>query len=293
MENKYYNLGLNILALRKAYGKSQLEMAMDLNVKDNTISQYETGTQVPTRDMILKIAKYFRITENELIYGDFSNLEKIDIDAEKIADLNYNIQCFDDMFPIICDDEALKNENFKKAYQINMQVHDIIAQGKDLEEEKIDELIELYEKAYKEGVIEGIANILWWIMVYGYIIRMSTPSLVEKAETYSKLSPEQIMDETLLNIEDEEYSEENKEYEKEVLEYIVETEKDFFKYIKILKRSTKYSDLADYYIALRYIFGLYNNSQTLELNRTIGTELSYTLDELGNKYIKKALKNFK
>ena len=135
MNNKYYKLGLNILALRKAFGKSQLEMANDLNIKHNTISQYENGVQVPERDILLRIAKYFKITENELIYGDFSHLKKFDVSI--LNDKELNNKYFEHLFPIICCDEALKNDTFKKAYDIHMQVYNAIIENNILHRNQI------------------------------------------------------------------------------------------------------------------------------------------------------------
>ena len=284
INNTYYKLGLNILALRKAFGKSQLEMANDLDIKHNTISQYENGVQVPERDILLKIAKYFKITENELIYGDFSQLEKFDV--SKLNDKELNKKYFENMFPIICCEDALKNNNFRDAYKYHIQVYNAILENRDFDESNIKLFIELYKQAYKEDVVEGIANILWWTMLEGLCISINTPYFNDIIDIYSSLSLEKLFEILFLNTEDKEYAERNKEYEKERLKYIVDTEKDFLQNISILKHTTKYSELADYYISLRYILGLYNNTLSIELNRTIGFEIYNTFEQLGNKYIK-------
>lgn len=283
--NNYYRLGLNILALRKAFSKTQLEMANDLDIKHNTISQYENGVQVPEREILLRIAKYFKVTENELIYGDFSHLKKFN--ASLFNNKEINDKYFENMFPIICSEEALKNNNFKKAYNIQIQIHDAIIEKKDFEESKIPLFLELYKQAYNDGIVEGIANILWWTMLEGLVINFNTPYFNDMLEAYSTLSSEQLLEILYLNKPDEEYNESNKKYENERLEYIVDTEDEFFKNISILKNTQKYSDLADYYISFRYILGLCNNSLSFELNRAIGYEMASILERLGNKYIKK------
>ena len=283
-ENSYYKLGTNILVLRKAFGKSQLEMANDLDIKHNTISQYENGVQVPERDILLKIAKYFKITENELIYGDFSKLEKFDV--SKLNNKELIKKYFENMFPIICSEDALKNSSFKNAYKYQIQVYSAILENRNFKESNIELFIRLYQQAYKEGIVEGIANILCWTMLEGFFVSINTPYLNDMLDIYLSLSPEKLLEILFLNFQDKEYVKKDREYEKEKLEYIVATEKDFFKNVSILKHTTKYSELADYYISLRYIFGLYNNSLSAELNRTIGYELYNTFEQLGNKYIR-------
>lgn len=287
MNNEYLKLGNNIRALRKAFGKSQLEMAMDLNINDSTISQYENAIQPPERDILLKIAKYFKITENELVYGDFSNLGKFDVSVLENKELNKKY--FESMLPIICSDEALENDNFKKAYKIHIEFYNSILEEKDVNVDNVEIFLELYKKAYDEGVVEGIANILWWIMFEGHIVNMDTPYFNDMIDSYPSLNSKQIFEILHLNAQDDEYYEKNKIYERERLEYIAETEKDFMSNIKILKQTIKYSDLADYYIAFRYILGLYDNSLSFELNKTIGYEIANTFGQLGNKYVKKLI----
>ena len=287
MSSNYYKLGLNILALRKAVGKSQLEMAEDLNIKHNTISQYENGVQIPERDILLRIAKYFKITENELIYGDFSNYKKIDF--YKVTNKSINERFFENMFPIICTESALKNKKFKEAYDINTKIFKDILEEKITETsfDKIEKMNELYKKSYDDGIIEGCANILWWIMLEGFLVNIGTPYNEDMIDIYSSFNEKQLTDMFVLNIQNEEYLKRNKEYEKERLKYIKDTEKDFFVNVAILKKSKDYSDLADYYIVFRYILGLYNNSLSFEMNRTIGYEIFTIYSILGNKYIKK------
>ena len=279
--NNYPYLGKNIRALRKAFGKSQYDMSMDLNMCDTTISQYENGIQIPERDKLLQIAKYFKVTENELIYGDFSHLKNFNL---SLVD---NEKCFEYMFPVICSDDALKNKNFKKAYDIHMQIYENLKNGKDFDEEPDFTFLELYKEAYNEGRIEGIANILCWTMLEGLLINIDTPYFNDMVEIYPELSSKQVLEIVHLNIPDEEYNERNKKYEKERLEYIKDTEDEFFRNIAILKKDTRYAELADYYISFRYMLGLYNNALSFELNRAIGYELLNTLDKLGNKYAKK------
>jgi len=55
----YPNLGKNIRCLRKAFGETQLDLAIAIGASgSNVISQYESGERIPERDYLLKMAKH-------------------------------------------------------------------------------------------------------------------------------------------------------------------------------------------------------------------------------------------
>lgn len=58
---------MRLKEIRKAKGISQLKLAMDLNMNQNTISRYETGEREPGIDDLIKIADYFRVSLDYLL----------------------------------------------------------------------------------------------------------------------------------------------------------------------------------------------------------------------------------
>ena len=63
--------------IRKAKGISQLKMAMDLHMAQNTISRYETGEREPGIAELIRIADYFRVSVDYLLgRTDDPNLHK-------------------------------------------------------------------------------------------------------------------------------------------------------------------------------------------------------------------------
>jgi len=66
--------------------------------------------------------------------------------------------------------------------------------------------------------------------------------------------------------------------------FLEEYESTFMLNIYRLKHSTEYRDLADYYLALRYIFGLVKNDNSTELNSSIGYQMMSDFSILGNIY---------
>ena len=53
--------------LRKAKGISQLKLAMDLNLTQNSISRYENGTREADYITLIKIADYFNVSIDYLL----------------------------------------------------------------------------------------------------------------------------------------------------------------------------------------------------------------------------------
>lgn len=58
---------MRLKEIRKARGISQVKMAMDLNVSQNTISRYETGEREADYAMLIRIADYFGVSIDYLL----------------------------------------------------------------------------------------------------------------------------------------------------------------------------------------------------------------------------------
>lgn len=58
---------MRLKELRKSRGLSQLKLAMELNMCQNTISRYETGEREPGLKELIIIADYFDISVDYLL----------------------------------------------------------------------------------------------------------------------------------------------------------------------------------------------------------------------------------
>ena len=58
---------MRLREIRRAKGISQLRLAMDLNMAQNTISRYETGEREPGINELIQLADYFNISVDYLI----------------------------------------------------------------------------------------------------------------------------------------------------------------------------------------------------------------------------------
>lgn len=60
--------GKKLKALRVEMGLSQRQLGEELGVVNQTISFWESGSREPDLDTLLKIARFFAITVDELLY---------------------------------------------------------------------------------------------------------------------------------------------------------------------------------------------------------------------------------
>ena len=58
---------MRLKEIRKQKGISQLKLALDLNMSQNTISRYETGEREPGINELIKIADYFNVSVDYLL----------------------------------------------------------------------------------------------------------------------------------------------------------------------------------------------------------------------------------
>ena len=58
---------MRLKELRKQKKLTQLKLAMDLNLSQNTISRYETGEREASYNELIKIADYFNVSVDYLL----------------------------------------------------------------------------------------------------------------------------------------------------------------------------------------------------------------------------------
>lgn len=58
---------MRLKELRRARGITQLKLAMDLNMNQNTISRYENGTRQADYHTLIMLADYFQVSIDYLL----------------------------------------------------------------------------------------------------------------------------------------------------------------------------------------------------------------------------------
>lgn len=286
--NDFYKLGLNIKGLRKFYGLTQEEVALAVGVSKQAISQYELGESIPERNILLDICKYFRITEDELLNGNYDNMKSIT--KAPVHDKKYQLEMFDKLLPLVCSEVALENKYFKDAYEIHQDLYRALMREGVLDEVLLNKCLDLYDKPFEDGIVEGIANSLWWILFFGFAISLTSPQLCEKGKLLqnNKISFKEFLKEGFLQpVDMDTQSEEYKEFEVARVEFLKENEVQILVKIRQLKLSKEYSDLGDYYLSFIYLFNLIRNTESPEMNKAVGFEMLNTFSLLGNPYTQK------
>lgn len=60
-------MNFRLKELRKKHGLSQIRLAIDLCIPQNSISRYETGVRKPDYDTLIQIADYFNVSIDYLV----------------------------------------------------------------------------------------------------------------------------------------------------------------------------------------------------------------------------------
>ncbi|MBE5758313.1 MAG: helix-turn-helix transcriptional regulator [Clostridiales bacterium] len=71
------NFSENLISLRKAHNLTQLQLAEKLNYSDKAVSKWEVGAVLPDIETISRIAEFFGLTVNDLIYKKKEKLTKM------------------------------------------------------------------------------------------------------------------------------------------------------------------------------------------------------------------------
>lgn len=271
-------LGKNIRCLRNAYGETQEQLGEAIGVEKNTISYYENGKREPDKETLAAIASHFMISVEELMFCDLSEIDKIN------ANHNLFWEKIDSILPIAVSEEAMENEHFRNAYTIHGKLFEDL-QKQNLESiDKVIISIDEYGKAYEDEAskVEAAANSLglWYFF---FLMIKSTPEALEKRSA----AMEQIMrrDAKVRNVlenSNQEFIEETRAIVEKL--YTLDTEKMLNEFLTTVKKSSKWYELGDYYLALLFFWSIVDNGLKIELNRRIGAEMLNAFSNVGNQY---------
>ena len=277
--NKLKRLGANIRSLRKAYGETQEQLGEALFLEKNTISSYENGTREPNKETLDKIAKHFMVSVEELLRSDLTKIEKITIDKDAFW------KNIDSILPIISSETALQNECFKKAHAAHeafyKKLRAVSMDGID----NIDACFEYYAESVEDedAQVESAANIisLWYLMLMSI---KNVPSIIKNQPAALKqvVSRDEKAKRIIENT-DSAFEADAKEIMDEIdgsegmTEWVSEM-------LTTIKKSAEWSDLADYYLAMQYVWNLVDNDLEWGFNQRIGVEMLNAFVSVGNYY---------
>ena len=271
-------LGNNIRYLRKAYGESQEKLGFLIGTAKSTISLYESAKREPDKNTLEKIAKHYSITIDELLLADFSKLESVSVDYD------FFWRNIDILLPLAFSENAVKNQHFKKAYKVHREIH------KQLEEmnleifEKVADCVDEYQKAYgdKKAKHESAINLVAIFQFLIYVFK-TIPAIMEiRPAALEKL----MMNNSKMTIEIENS---DLNFRKDANEIMLglrneEIYEKLDEWLATAKKAQNCYQLADYYLALQFVWGVVENDVSYEHNKRIGAEMMKAFISVNNIY---------
>ena len=270
----------NIRDIRKAHGETQSDLAEAINVSEKAVGNYETGIRQPDMQTIQAIAEHYGFPVDRLLNEDFSQMDF------KLSTLTWE-KAMDVMavqFPIICTDKAMQDSNFAEGYRRTQEIWSKVKEGQaGIMRSFIESAFQKYEDAIidNNNLVEAVANTLWLtFLVYALMPDEHSVKMGEAVLFGKSLKKDFVKSYVLKDANP--ISKENAENKRA---YVADSQETVIALIRILKESDEYADLADYYMALRYVIGMVANDYSDDLNKTIGMEMLLSFAELGNKYV--------
>ena len=279
MADNRSKIAKNIRDLRKAHGETQKELGRAINVEENTISMYESGKRQPDMQTIQTIAEHYGFPVDRLMDDDFSQMDF------KISTMTWDkmIATLEVQFPIICSDKAMQDQHFAQGYKRTQEIWgELKSSHEGIMRSAIESALKEYESSLIDNpeTVESAANMLWLTFINYALMPDEHSVKIGEAVQFGKslksdfVKKYVLKDSNPISVE----SASNKR------EFVKDSQEAIALLIRILKESGNYSDLADYYIAIRYVIGMVDNEYSDDLNKTIGMEMLTTFAELGNGY---------
>lgn len=267
-------LGKNIQHLREINGETLEEIGGTVGFARSTIKGYENGSRKPDPDTLRAFAKHYGKTVDELLHTDLTGLDKVHINVNSVFTM---MDLYKKLMPLFSSKKTMANKNFKRGYDLCQQILIAFANGDMLRGSIITDVFQVYLKAMEETKEpEAFANLLWCIFLWWTQIFDTENMITLQFKLLSKRFD--IMEyRKAKQSESPEVQEKKQSFISDFNTIINET-------IKALKSDIEWSDLADYYLALRYVIALVETELTVEMNSAVGMQMMLSFAQLENKY---------
>ncbi len=267
-------LGRNIQHLREMHNETLDELGSAIHCAKSTVKGYENGSRKPDLQKLQLLSVHYNKTVDELLHAELTGLENISINLNSSS---YIIRLMKLLLPLYSSEEAMKSANFKNGYELSQKLIDGFSKGEILPGNLIVRIFEAYLNAADESEApEIVANLMWSIFVWWSQMYDTNQMLFLQNKMLSKK----------LNFKD--YMKLRDTEDKSIIEkrvnFVTDFEEVVIAALKALKCEQEWSDLADYYLALRYVLCMVDNELSNEMNSTVGIQMMLSFMELGNSY---------
>lgn len=280
MANDDNQLGKNIQHLRDMYGETLVELGKIIYVERSTVKGYENGSRKPDLETLKSIAKHYGKTVDELLHTDLTELGEVKMEVNSIKDM---VNLFLKLLPLYSSEDARRNQKFNKGYKFCQQIMDGFLRGEMLRGTIITDAYQAFTEVFEEiECPEVAANLMWTIFVWWTQII----DVKQMMSLQSKLLSNKFDIKDIMKIKENE-SDELKE-KKQV--FVSDFDEITTEILKGLKSNSKWSDLADYYIALKYVWAMVDSDLSPEMNSAVGMQMMMTFAKIGNPHALNFLK---
>ena len=267
-------LGRNIQHLRIIHNETLDELGSIIHCAKSTVKGYENGSRKPDLQTLQLLSAHYNKLVDELLYTDLTGLEIMSIDLNSPA---HTTELLRVILPLYSSEEAMKNPNFKNGYDLSQRLLEAFSNAEVLSGSVIARIFEAFVKATDESESpEAVANLVWSVFVcWSHIADTNKLLTLQNKLLSKKLSIKDYM--SLKDTEDSSIIEKKAGFVSYIDDTITEA-------LKALKSKQEWSDLADYYLALRYVVGMVDTDLTTEMNSAVGMQMMLSFRTLGNSY---------
>ena len=286
-------LAHNIEHLLKIHDLKKKDLARSLYIANSTLTNYIKGTNKPDLETINKIAAFFDITPEQLLYEDLSYIETNLY--EHFDNFFDNEKVLRTIFPYICVEENNESEILRHAYDLHLRTLDAIKKNDAVLEALLSDAIELYDECFHmNGSPIAATNMLSLLFLMNNAMigsmRIKDEDInINELENNYYINKKEFMRQMLLRKKPEKNSLDSIEYKK----FVIIIDEMVLDLLKKLHSYQEYRDISDYYNALRYIYGAVISADSFATNRKIGATMMMIFNEMGNKYAKDYFDLFK
>ena len=265
-------LGRNIKHLREMHAETLDELGAVIHCAKSTVKGYENGSRKPDLQTLQAIGMHYNKTVDELMNTDLTDLGDLTLDLNSLSGM---IQLINVIVPLYRSDKAMENDNFRKGYELAQRLLDGFSKAEVMSGNIIVRIFESFITAAEESESpESVANLMWSIFIWW--TQMYDPDQILSLQNKmlsKKLTFKDYM--KLRDTEDAKTKEKRESFIKDFDEIINVT-------LRALKSEQEWSDLADYYLALRYVVGMVDTELTYEMNSAVGMQMMLSFMTLGN-----------
>lgn len=267
-------LGRNIQHLRKIHGETLDELGKAIISAKSTVKGYENRSRKPDLEKMQLLASHYNKSVDELLYTDLTGLDSMEMDLNSSAHM---VELFNIIIPLFTSEEAMENKAFKKGYELSQSLLNSFAKAEILSGNTVVRIFEAYAEAVDTSESpEALANLMWTIFVWWS----------QLYDTKELLSMQNRLLSKKLGIKDYMHLKDttSEEIKEKRLGFITDVNDMINEILRTLKSELEWADLADYYLALRYVMGLVDTELSNEMNTAVGMQMMLSFMTLGNSY---------